>query len=84
MREAPPPNSIKIKFIQNKKEVLPVTDVRSAYAEPINEYGFLPPNGERAKLEFVPQSLNSSGLTVIIDTPDGQHARTEFDLQSLR
>jgi hypothetical protein len=84
MREAPPPNSIKTKFIQNKKEILPVTDLRSAYAEPLNEYGNLPPNGERAKLEFDAKKLDSSTLTILIDTPDGQHTETEFDLQSLR
>jgi hypothetical protein len=84
MREAPPPKSIKIKFIQNKKEVLPATDVRSAYAEPVGKYGILPPNGERAKLEFDTKKLDSSTLTILIDTPDGQHAETEFDLQPLR
>jgi hypothetical protein len=84
VREAPPPNSIKIKFVQNKKEVLPVTDLRSAYAEPLNEYGNLPPNGEKAKLEFDAKKLDSSALTILIDTPDGQHAEAEFDLQSLR
>lgn len=84
MREAPHPNSVKLRFIQNKKEIFPLTDVRSAYAEPAGEYGFLPPNGERAKLEFDPKKLDSSTLTIFIDTPDGQHAETEFDLQSLR
>jgi hypothetical protein len=84
MREAPPPNSIKIKSIQNKKEALPATDVRSAYAEPVGEYGTLPPNGERAKLEFDAKKFDSSTLTILIDTPDGQHAEIEFDIQSLR
>lgn len=84
MREAPPPNSVKIKFIQNKKEVLPMTDVRSAYAEPCCEYGILPPNGESATLEFDPKNLDHSTFTIRIDTPDDQHAETEFDLQSLR
>jgi hypothetical protein len=83
-REAPPPNSVKIKFIQNKKEILPATDVRLAYAEPAGEYGILPPNGEKAKLEFEAKKLDSSTLTILIDTPDGQHAESEFDLQSLR
>jgi hypothetical protein len=83
-REAPPPNSVKIKFIQNKKEILPATDVRLAYAEPAGEYGILPPNGEKAKLEFEGKKLDSSTLTILIDTPDGQHAESEFDLQSLR
>ena len=84
MREAPPPNSVRIKFIQNKKEVLPATDIRSAYAERFSETSFLRANGESAKLQFDPKKLDSSTLTIQIDTPDGQHAETEFDLQSLR
>jgi hypothetical protein len=84
MREAPPPNSVKLKFIQNKKEVLPATDVRSAFAERFSETSFLLPNGERAELEFDPKKLDSSTLTILIDTPSGQHAETTFDLQSLR
>jgi len=84
MREAPPPNSVKLKFIQNKKEVLPATDVRSAFAERFSETSFLLPNGESAKLEFDPMTLDSSTLTILIDTPNGQYAETTFDLQSLR
>jgi hypothetical protein len=84
MREAPPPNSVKIKFLQSKKEIHPVSDARSSYAERLNEYSFLPANGERAKLEFDSEKLDSSTLTIIIDTPDGQRAETEFDLQSIR
>ena len=84
MREAPPPNSVKIRFIQNKKEVSPTSDVRSAYSERFSETSFLLPNGERAELKFDPRKLDSSTLTVLIDTPDGQHAETAFDLQSIR
>jgi hypothetical protein len=84
MREAPPPNAVKIKFIQNRKEVVPDSDVRSAYAERFSETSFLPPNGERAKLEFDPKKLDSSTLTIRIDTPNGQHAETRFDLESIR
>lgn len=83
MREAPPPNSVKIKFIPNKKEVIPSTDIRSAYSERIGD-SFLPANGERAKLEFDPNKLDSSTLTILIDAANGQHAEIEFDLQSLR
>lgn len=84
MREAPPPNSVKLKFIQNTKEILPMTDVRSAFAERFSETSFLLPNGEKAELEFDPKKLDSSTLTILIDTPNGQHAETAFDLQSLR
>jgi hypothetical protein len=84
MRQAPPPNSVKITFVQNKKEVLPDSDVRSTYAERFSETSFLLPNGERAKLEFDPRRLDSSTLTIRIDAPNGQHAETQFDMQSIR
>ena len=84
MRGAPPPNSIKIKVLQNKKVILPDLDTRSAYAEPIDENAALPPNGEKVQLEFDAAKLDSSTLTVRIDTPDDQHASIDFDLQTLR
>lgn len=84
MRQAPPPNSVKIELIQNKKEIFPDSDVRSAYSERFSKTSFLLPTGERAKLEFDPKKLDSSMLTIQIDTPDDQHAETEFPLQSLR
>jgi hypothetical protein len=84
MRQAPQPNSVNIKFIQKKKEVFPSTDTREFYAEPINEYSDLPSNGERATIEFDPAKLDSSILTVQINTPNGQRVETEFDLSSIR
>jgi hypothetical protein len=84
MSEAPAPHSVKLRFFQNTKEVLSTTDNRSAFAERFNKTSFLPPNGESAKLEFDPKNLDSSALTILIDTPNGQHAETIFDLQSLR
>jgi hypothetical protein len=82
--EAPSPNSVKIKIIQNKKEIIPVSDTRLFYAEPLNEVSDLPANGERAEMEFDAQGIASSSLTVQIDTPDGQHATTDIDLQGVR
>jgi len=84
MREAPPPNSVKLKFIQNKKEVFPDSDVRTAYAERFSETSFLLPNGEKAELKFAATRLDASTLTILIDTADGQHTQTDFDLQSVR
>ena len=43
MRGAPPPNSVRIKVIQNKKEIVPETDTRLGYAEPIDGLSVLPP-----------------------------------------
>lgn len=84
MSGAPPPNSVKIKVIQNKKEIVPDSDNRSAYAEPINELSLLPANGEKAQLEFAAKNVDSSTLSIVIDTPNDQHAKAQFDLESIR
>jgi hypothetical protein len=68
MREAPPPNSVNLRFVQNKNVITPESDVHSVYSERFSETSFLLPNGERAKLEFDPKNLGSSTLTVLIDT----------------
>jgi hypothetical protein len=84
MRGAPPPNSVKIKVIQNKKEIVPETDTRLAYAEPIDELSTLPPNGEKVELEFDAGKIDSSTMAVAIDTPNDRHVKVELDLQGLR
>src|SRR5208283_1793963 len=84
MREAPPPNSVQIQVLQNKKTVAPFTDTRTAFAERFSEESFLLPNGEKAVLEFNPQKIDSSTLTLRMATPDGQHAECTFDMQSIR
>ncbi|HKM65862.1 MAG TPA: hypothetical protein VJX70_01745 [Candidatus Acidoferrum sp.] len=84
MREAPPPNSVQIRVLQNKKLVPPVTDTRTAFAERFTEESFLLPNGEKAVLEFNPQKIDSSALTIQIDTLDGQHAECVYDMQAIR
>jgi hypothetical protein len=83
-QEAPPPNSVKITIIQNKRQIEPSSDIREFYAEPINELFDLPANGERARLEFEAQKIDPSELIIQIDTPDGQHSTTDFDLQTVR
>jgi hypothetical protein len=84
MREAPPPNSVQIRVLQNKKLVMPITDTRSAFAERFSEESFLLPNGEKAVLVFSPQKIDSSTLTIRMDTPDGHHAECTFDMESIR
>lgn len=84
MREAPPPNSVQIRVLQNKKTVAPITDTRTAFAERFSEDSFLLPNGEKTVLEFNPQKIDSSTLVIRMDTPDGQHAECIFDMQSIR
>lgn len=84
MQEAPPPNSVKIKIVQHKKQMNPDSETRDFYAEPLNELSDLLPNGEKVRLEFDAQKIDSSTLTIQIDTPDGQHSMTDIDLQSIR
>ncbi|HKI12903.1 MAG TPA: hypothetical protein VKA02_12360 [Candidatus Acidoferrum sp.] len=84
MREAPPPNSVRIRVLQSKKVVAPASDTRTAFAERFTEESFLLPNGEKAVLEFNPQKIDSSTLTIWMDTPDGQHAECVFDMQAIR
>ena len=84
MRLAPPPDSVKIKVIQNKKEIEPEADTRRAYAEPIDELFTLPPNGEKVELEFDAGRIDSSTIIIALDTPNDQHVKVELDLQGLR
>ena len=78
-----PANAVKVKIMQNKKEVVPNSFESSPYSEP-TEFGFLPPNGEQIVLEFTPSRIDSLDLSILIDTSDGQHGEAEFALQSLR
>ncbi|MGB2593069.1 MAG: hypothetical protein WAJ96_20650 [Candidatus Acidiferrum sp.] len=78
-----PPNSVKFKIIQHKKILDPLSATSTPYAEPVED-GYLSPNGEQIALEFTASRIDSSDLTIVIDKPDGQHAETVFDLQSIR
>jgi hypothetical protein len=79
-----PLNAIKIKVIQNKKETTPLSEESSPYIPRVTELTTLPPNGEQVHLEFKSSQIDSSRLTILIDTPDKQHAEVDFDLQDLR
>jgi hypothetical protein len=79
-----PLNAIKIKVMQNKKEIVPLSAESSPYYPRIDELAALPANGERVRLEFKSGQIDSSTLTIRIDTPDKQHGEVEFDLQTLR
>jgi hypothetical protein len=78
-----PPNAVKLEITQNKKQLVPLSSESTAYAQ-ATDFGYLPPNGEQIVLEFASEKIASATLTVLIDTPDGQHGETEFDLQKLR
>lgn len=84
MLDAPLPKAIKITVLQNDKEIQPDTDERTAFFPATDPYTYMPNVGEKVKLEFDPRKFDSSTLTIRIDTPDDQHAKTEFDLQTLR
>jgi hypothetical protein len=79
-----PLNAIKIKVIQNKKEIAPLFAESSPYVPRVTELATLPANGERVRLEFKSNQIDSSPLIILIDTPDGQHGEVNFDLQTLR
>jgi len=79
-----PLNAIKIKVIQNKKEIAPLSAESSPYVPRADELAALPANGERVHLEFKSNQLDSSTLTIRVDTPDEQHGEVDFDLQALR
>jgi hypothetical protein len=82
-RQHAPANAVTVKIMQNKKELVPNSLESSPYSES-TEFGFLPPNGEQIVLEFTAAKIDSSDLTVLMDTSDGQHGETKFDLQTLR
>lgn len=79
-----PPDSLKVKLVQNKKEIVPDFAERSAYYPPTDAYTHLPSIGETIDLGFRPDKFDSSNLTIQIATPDGRTAETEFNLQTLR
>jgi hypothetical protein len=77
-------NAIKVKAIQNKKEITPLSAESNPYVPRVTELATLPANGERVRLEFKSNQIDSSTLIILIDTPDKQHAEVNFDLQTLR
>jgi hypothetical protein len=77
-------NAIKIKAFQNKKEIVPLSTESNPYVPRVDEFATLPANGEQVRLEFKSNQIDSSTLHFRIDTPDGQHAEVDFDLQALR
>jgi hypothetical protein len=79
-----PLNAIKIKVIQNKKEIIPLSEESSPYIPRVDELATLPPNGEQIHLEFKSSQIDSSTLTFRINTPGKQYAEVDFDLQTLR
>jgi hypothetical protein len=79
-----PPDAIKIKLVQNRKEIVPASVKRAAFYAPTDPYTRVESIGESLDLEFDALKLDGSTLTIYIETPDGRNTPIEFDLQSLR
>jgi hypothetical protein len=79
-----PPNAIKVKVFQNKKEIPPLSVESNPYVPRVSKLTTLAANGERVRLEFKSNQIDSSTLVIRIDTPDEQHAEVDLDLQTLR
>jgi hypothetical protein len=79
-----PPNAVKIKLLQNKREILPESENRAAFYPPTDPHTSALAIGESIGLEIRPEKIDSSTLTVQIDTPDGRRAIANLDLQVLR
>ena len=79
-----PPDALKVRLIQNRKEIAPASVERSAFYPPADVYTRLPSIGEVFDLEVDALKLDGSALAIYIETPDGRNASVEFDLQSLR
>jgi hypothetical protein len=79
-----PPDAIKIKLIQNKKEVVSESEKRTAFYPPTDAYTSVPAIGETLDLEIRPDKIDSSTLTIQIDTADGRRTNVHLDLQALR
>lgn len=79
-----PENAVRVGVFQNKKEVFPETYASSPYYPATDKYTRVSSIGEKVEVEFKPNKIESSNLLIVIDTPDGQHVETVFDLRALR
>jgi hypothetical protein len=79
-----PPDALKITLIQNRKEIVPDSLERSAFYAPTDVYTRLPSIGEIVDVRMDAAKIDSSSLTIQIDTPNDQQVKAEIDLRSLR
>jgi hypothetical protein len=79
-----PPNAVKVKVIQYRKEIAPESSRSSPYYPASDKTTPMPSIGEHLRLEFAADQLQAAELKIAIDTPDGRHAETTFDLDHLR
>jgi len=78
------PDAVKIKLVQNRKEIAPTSVKHVAFYAPTDPYTRVASIGETLDLELDALKLDGSILTIYIETPDGRDTPIEFDLQSLR
>jgi hypothetical protein len=79
-----PPDAVKIRLIQNRKEITPDSVERTSFYPATDAYTRVSSIGEILNLQVDAPKIDSSTLTIKIETPDDQHASVDFDLQSLR
>jgi hypothetical protein len=75
---------IRIKMSQENKEIVPKSVERSQYYPFQDSGAFIPSIGEHVQMEFDAGKIESSPLTIEIDTPNGRHADTTFELSTLK
>ena len=75
---------VRIKLTQDDKEIVPKSVERSQYY-PFQDAGaFIPSIGEHVQMAFGAEKIESSPLMIEMDTPNGHHVETTFDLTTLR
>ncbi len=79
------PEPLKVRVTQNDTAVLPETDEREGYYAVVSdEFTPVQSIGEHIHLAFKPGKITSSDLLIEIETANGQHAQTRFDLRTLK
>jgi hypothetical protein len=77
-------HALKIKVFQNKKEIAPLSAESNPCIPRVTELTTLPADGEQLRLEFKSDQIDSSTLSIRIETPDHQYVEHLFDMQALR
>lgn len=77
-------DSVKVKLIQNDREVIPRAIKRSSLYPMADEFHSGGSIGEHLEIECAPEKIDSSALTIKLVLPDGRKAQTKFDLAELR
>jgi hypothetical protein len=80
-----PPDGLEVRIVQKKKDLLPDSSERALFFPASDKHAAPPPAiGETLDFEFSPDKIDSSTLSILIDTPDGQQAQLDLDLRPLR